>query len=75
MKVEEEYLIKDFVGMIGSIGGTLGLCIGFSFLGGTSYLLSNLQDMVQKCLSKKKIDVPKKQTVIEVKPITNSTTY
>ena len=75
MKVEEEYLIKDFVGMIGSIGGTLGLCIGFSFLGGTSFLLSHLQDMVQKWMSKMKIDVPKKQMVIEVKPITNSTTY
>ena len=57
------------------IGGTLGLCIGFSFLGGTSFLLSHLQDMVQKWMSKMKIDVPKKQMVIEVKPITNSTTY
>ena len=29
--VHEEYLIFDSVAMIGSIGGTLGLCIGFSF--------------------------------------------
>ena len=27
----EEYLIIDSVSMVGSIGGTLGLCIGFSF--------------------------------------------
>ena len=27
----EEYLLYDFGGMIGSIGGTLGLFIGFSF--------------------------------------------
>ena len=31
--VYEEYLIFDIVGMIGSVGGTLGMCIGFSFNG------------------------------------------
>ena len=31
IEVNEEYLILDLVGFIGSIGGTLGLCIGFSF--------------------------------------------
>ena len=30
--VKEEYLIYDLVSMIGAIGGTLGLCIGFSFV-------------------------------------------
>ena len=29
--VHEEYLIYDFLAMISGIGGTLGLCIGFSF--------------------------------------------
>ena len=29
--VKEEYLIYDGVAMISAIGGTLGLCIGFSF--------------------------------------------
>ena len=29
--VKEEYLIYDLVSMISAIGGTLGLCIGFSF--------------------------------------------
>ena len=29
--VNEEYLILYFLGMICSIGGTFGLCIGFSF--------------------------------------------
>ena len=29
--VFEEYLIFDIIGMIGSVGGTLGMCIGFSF--------------------------------------------
>ena len=27
----EEYLIYDVIGMIGSVGGTLGMFIGFSF--------------------------------------------
>ena len=29
--VEKEYLIYDFIGIVGSVGGTLGLFIGFSF--------------------------------------------
>ena len=31
IEVNEEYLILDLIGVVGSIGGTLGLCIGFSF--------------------------------------------
>ena len=44
--VSEEYLIYDSVGMIGSVGGSLGLFLGFSFLG----LLSDLIDFVQRKL-------------------------
>ena len=29
----EEYLIYDFIGIIGAVGGTLGICIGFSIFG------------------------------------------
>ena len=43
MKVEEEYLVQDFVGMLGSIGGTLGMCIGFSFVGLLFSILDQLQ--------------------------------
>ena len=32
VSIVEEYLIYDFIGMVGSIGGTLGLFIGFSFM-------------------------------------------
>ena len=28
--IYKEYLVYDAIGMIGSIGGSLGLCIGFS---------------------------------------------
>ena len=31
--VFEEYLIYDLTSMIGSVGGTLGMCMGFSFTG------------------------------------------
>ena len=34
-----EHLVFDLVGMVGSVGGTLGMCIGFSFSGITSTLL------------------------------------
>ena len=41
--ISEEYLIYDFVGMLGSIGGTLGMFIGFSFFGALSFLLNQIE--------------------------------
>ena len=31
--VKEEYLIYDYVGLVSSVGGTLGICVGISFYG------------------------------------------
>ena len=31
VKTYEEYLVYDMIAMISAIGGTMGLCIGFSF--------------------------------------------
>ena len=44
-KVYEEYLIYDTMGMIGSVGGTLGVFIGFSMTG----LISTAIDYFRKC--------------------------
>ena len=41
--VNTEYLIYDFNSMIGSIGGTLGLFIGFSFSNFISFAISHLK--------------------------------
>ena len=46
-KVFEEYLIYDTMGMIGSVGGTLGMFIGFSITGVISLALGYLK----KCKS------------------------
>ena len=40
MKVYEEYLIYDFIAVVASIGGTLGLFIGFSFADVISFLVN-----------------------------------
>ena len=45
--VNEEYLIYDIVGVVGSVGGTLGMFIGFSFIGVFSFLF----DCVRKISS------------------------
>ena len=42
-KIQQEYLIYNMAGMIGSVGGTLGMCIGFSFSGVTTNLLEYIQ--------------------------------
>ena len=39
----EEYWVYDMTSMIGSVGGTLGMCIGFSFTGVLSSFLRILQ--------------------------------
>ena len=44
-KVYEEYLIYDTMGMIGSVGGALGVFIGFSMTG----LISTAIDYFRKC--------------------------
>ena len=47
LQVKEEYVIYDFVGMISSIGGNLGLFIGFSFFDAFCWLV----DLIQKWIS------------------------
>ena len=41
--VKEEYVIYDFVAMVSAVGGTMGLCIGFSFVTVTNCLLSYIE--------------------------------
>ena len=43
LKVFEEYLIYDIIGMVGSVGGTLGMFIGFSFIDVVSRVFSFLR--------------------------------
>ena len=42
----EEYWVYDGISTIGSVGGTLGMCIGFSFTGLFSYLINILQHVL-----------------------------
>ena len=43
-------LVFDAAGMIGSVGGTLGMCIGFSFSGMTSFLLNSIKSRLSNYL-------------------------
>ena len=42
--VHEEYLIYDFTNMVSSVGGSLGLFIGFSFIGFIQAIIDILQN-------------------------------
>ena len=44
--VFEEYLVYDTTGIIGSVGGTLGLFVGFSFRDVIFYLIDYLKDFI-----------------------------
>ena len=45
VKVHEEYLIYDEIGLIGSVGGTLGIFIGFSFSGVVTCVINIVQQV------------------------------
>ena len=45
VKVYKEYLVYDGIGMIGSIGGTVGMFVGLSFLDAITYLIKYLQNL------------------------------
>ena len=64
VKVYEEYLIYDVVSMLGAIGGTMGLCIGFSFLDVARTLSSFLVKIISYIERQKK-----KDEVMFVKPV------
>ena len=51
--VYEEVLILDEIGLIGSLGGSLGLFIGFSFFGYVMPLLEALFDKVVDCFEQR----------------------
>ena len=53
VKVHEEYLIYDMIGLIGSVGGTLGIFIGFSFTCVVTSLINFLKKL--SCLNNRKI--------------------
>ena len=45
LTIYQEYLIYDGIGMIGSVGGTLGMFIGFSFSNVISTILNFLSNL------------------------------
>ena len=49
--VKEEYLIYDLVTMISAIGGTMGLCIGFSFNDFSNFVFTYLGLAFEKAKS------------------------
>ena len=52
--VNEEYIIYDMVAMISAIGGTMGLCIGFSFLAFSQWTLGWIEYSLKMLFVKSK---------------------
>ena len=76
VKVYEEYLVYDMISMIRAIGGTMGLCIGFSFTDFACTTLRFIEKAIHQ-ISTKIIDDNKiqpsdniqKGVTFEVKPV------
>ena len=55
VNVFEEYILFDAIGMIGSVGGTLGLFIGFSFSNVITVVIKYVQGiLIKRCSSRLK---------------------
>ena len=67
MTVKEEYLIYDYVGLISSVGGTLGICVGFSFYNVSSRIVGWL-GLGIKIVTKKRQQKHRTPELIEVQP-------
>ena len=48
IKLHEEYIVYDFNGIVGTVGGSLGLFIGFSFLDFLIYLLNKAKEACER---------------------------
>ena len=52
IQTNKEFIISDVIGMIGSVGGTLGLFIGFSFSNVLTIMMEYLQLVIDKICSR-----------------------
>ena len=46
--VKKQYAITTGITLVGTVGGTLGLFVGFSFIGTSSWLFGNIKLMLSK---------------------------
>ena len=65
--IHEEYLIIDFYGMVGVVGGTLGLFVGFSFFDVITYLMKFFQKVHKGINKRNSVDKMTRSLTIEVK--------
>ena len=69
--VKEEYLIYDLVSMISAIGGTMGLCVGFSFNDISNFLLERAETAINWTKSGKSNNENVGGNTTRVDPTTN----
>ena len=62
--VKKEYLIMTWMTLVGNVGGTLGMFIGFSFLNSTEWIivwLAKIWRYMQKAVQKEETQLKKSQ--------------
>ena len=66
VEIHEEYVLMDLTGVIGGLGGTLGLFIGFSFRDIVAWILQGLQKLFQSRQTPLKSKIkPRKSSLIK----------
>ena len=63
----EEYIIIDFYGMVGVVGGTLGLFVGFSFFDAITFLVTFFQKVHEQINKRNSMDKITTSNITKVK--------
>ena len=65
--LHKEYMINDFYGMVGVVGGTLGLFVGFSFADVIIFLMTCLQKVHDQIKERIRVNKITPSVMTEVK--------
>lgn len=75
IKVHEEYIVYDFNGIVGTVGGSLGLFVGFSFLDFVLYLFNRAKKILHQDTESKSNKGQKTTTIEPPTTITERTLF
>ena len=61
--VKTEYLVIPLMSLVGSVGGTLGMFLGFSFIGTSEWFIGFVETLLGKILVNKKKNNKRNSTI------------
>ena len=60
-KIKKEYLLTNEISLVGNVGGTLGMFVGFSFIGTSESILAIIQFIWKRLTARRRNSRGKRQ--------------